>query len=134
MNLKKFKYVSVDVLIGEKTKLTGDLETESAVKIDGRVCGNIRTTRELILSETAVVEGDVQAGSLILAGRLLGNVTAREQLLIKSTGMLEGNIETGSLVIEEGGVFFGMNRSILKEEQPAKANVSEAVAREEREA
>lgn len=124
MNLKKFKYVSVDVLIGEKTRLTGDLDSESAIKIDGVVQGNIRTAREVILSETAVVEGDVQAGSLIVAGRLTGNATAVDQLLIKETGVLEGNIETGSLVIEEGGVFIGMNRSIKKE--PPTENVETA--------
>lgn len=114
MNLKKFKYVSVDVLIGEKTLLTGNLETESAVKIDGRIVGNIQTDREVILSESALVEGDIHAGALIVAGRLTGNVTVTEQLVIKGTGLLEGNIESGSLVIEEGGVFNGMNRSVVK--------------------
>ena len=115
MNFKKFKYVSVDVLIGEKTTLTGDLISESAIKIDGRVKGNIETTREVILTETAVVEGDVCASSLIVAGKLFGDAVASDQLLIKETGALEGNIETGSLVIEEGGVFMGTNHTIKKE-------------------
>ena len=115
MNFKKFKYVSVDVLIGEKTTLTGDLVSESAIKIDGTIKGDIVTTREVILTETAHVEGDVRASSLIVAGKLYGNVLASDQLLIKETGSLEGNIETGSLVIEEGGVFMGTNRSIKKE-------------------
>ncbi len=114
MSLKKFKYVSVDVLIGEKTTLTGDLSSESAIKIDGTVKGNITTTRELILSETANVFGDIEASGLIISGHLSGNATVTEQLVIKPTGVLEGNIETGSLVIEEGGVFTGMNRSIKK--------------------
>ncbi|MBR5236796.1 MAG: polymer-forming cytoskeletal protein [Clostridia bacterium] len=115
MNFKKFKYVSVDVLIGEKTKLTGDLVSESAIKIDGMVKGDITTTREVILTENAQVEGDVRASSLIVAGKLFGNALASDQLLIKETGTLEGDIETGSLVIEEGGVFMGTNRSIKKE-------------------
>ncbi len=118
MNLKKFKYINVDVLIGEKTCLTGDLVSESAVKIDGTVHGNIKTTREVILSESACVEGDISALALIVAGRLNGNVTTREQLLIKSTGVLEGNVETGSLVIEEDGIFNGMNHSAPKEPAP----------------
>ena len=114
MSLKKFKYVSVDVLIGEKTSLTGDLSSESAVKIDGTVKGNITTTCEVILSETANVFGDIVASGLIISGHLTGNATVSDQLVIKPTGVLEGNIETGSLVIEEGGVFTGMNRSIKK--------------------
>lgn len=116
MNLKKFKYINVDVLIGEKTTLTGNLDTESAVKIDGVVCGNITSSKEVILSETATVKGDIFAGSLIIAGSLVGNVSVKEQLIIKSSGSLEGNAETGALVIEEGGCFSGMNHSIIKEE------------------
>ncbi|MBE7021775.1 MAG: polymer-forming cytoskeletal protein [Ruminococcaceae bacterium] len=109
--MKKFKYVSVDVLIGAETVLTGNLVSESAIKIDGTVRGDIQTSREVILSETADVAGNISAGSLIVAGKLLGDVKVQEQLLIKATGYLEGNIETGSLVIEPGGSFFGMNRS-----------------------
>ncbi|MBE7036345.1 MAG: polymer-forming cytoskeletal protein [Ruminococcaceae bacterium] len=116
MNLKKFKYISVDVLIGEKTTLTGNLDTESAVKIDGTVHGDITSLKEVIISETATVEGNVRADNLIIAGRLFGDVTVKEQLVIKSSGSLEGNAETGSLVIEVGGSFSGMNRSVTKEE------------------
>lgn len=115
MNLKKFKYVNVDVLIGKDTCLTGNLQSESAMKIDGTIHGNISTDREVIISDTAIVQGDIVAGALILAGKLLGNAIVSEQLVIKSTGSLEGNIESGSLVIEEGGTFIGMNRSINKD-------------------
>ena len=128
---KKFKYVNVDVLIGEKTTLTGDLVSESAIKIDGTVCGNIRTTREVILTQTAQVEGDIYAASLILSGHLLGNARAEDQLLIKETGVLEGNIETGSLVIEEGGRFFGMNQSLTKEKAPQSPAADEEVSTEQ---
>ncbi len=112
MSLKKFKYVNVDVLIGEKTVLKGDLSSESAIKIDGTVRGNIESQHEVILSETALVEGDITASGLIIAGHLVGNAKTAEQLVIRPTGVLEGNIETGSLIIEEGGMFTGMNRSI----------------------
>ncbi len=126
MNLKKFKYISIDVLIGEKTRLVGNLDTESAVKIDGTVKGDIHSTREIILSETATVDGDIHAASLIVAGHLTGNVVASEQLLIKETGVLKGNVETGSLVIEEGGVFNGMNRSVSREQAEADIEHTEA--------
>jgi len=117
MALKKYKYVNVDVLIGKDTVLTGDLLSQSAIKIDGKVCGNIKTDCELILSETGLLEGNAEADSLIISGKLLGDAKISGQLLIKETGCLEGNIEAGSLVIEAGGQFYGMNRSA----RPAKA-------------
>lgn len=122
---RKFKYVNVDVLIGENTTLNGDLVSESAIKIDGRVNGNITTSREVILTATAQVEGDIAAASLIVSGHLHGNARADEQLLIKESGVLEGNIETGSLVIEEGGSFFGMNQSLKKENAAATVEKNE---------
>lgn len=111
MNLKKFKYVSVDVLIGKDTVLTGDITSRSAIKIDGTVHGNIQTDREVIVSDGAVIEGNLTAGALIVAGTLMGNATITDQLVVKSTGTINGDIETGSLVIEEGGIFIGMNRA-----------------------
>ncbi|MBE7048243.1 MAG: polymer-forming cytoskeletal protein [Ruminococcaceae bacterium] len=115
MNLKKFKFVNVDVLIGEKTTLTGNITTESAIKIDGIMQGNITTTSEVIISETASVEGDVIGSALIVSGKLKGNVTVTNQLVIKENGVLEGDIKTGALVIEEGGIFIGSNHSVKKE-------------------
>ncbi len=112
MNLKKFKYVSVDVLIGKDTVLAGDITSHSAIKIDGIVHGNIQTDREVIVSDGAVIEGNLTAGALIVAGTLTGNATVADQLVVKSTGTINGDIETGSLVIEEGGVFIGMNRAV----------------------
>lgn len=131
MNLKKFKYISVDVLIGEKTTLTGDLVSESAIKIDGTILGNITSDKEVILSESAVVSGNICASALIIAGTLTGNVITKNQLLIKATGRLEGDVEAGALVIEEGGVFLGMNRSPQKPdplpENPEAEDVNEIV-------
>lgn len=118
MNLKKFKYISVDVLIGEKTKLTGDLVSESAIKIDGTLEGNVVSKREVILSQTAKVKGNITASSLVIGGCLEGNVFVENQLLIKEGGRLEGDAEAGALVIEEGGIFFGMNRSPQKSDEP----------------
>ncbi len=125
MSLKKFKYVNVDVLIGEKTTLTGNLMSESAIKIDGKVKGNIESQQEVILSETAAVEGDIIASGLIVAGHLMGNAKTKEQLIIRPTGVLEGNIETGSLVIEEGGMFTGMNRSVKQEAEAPEETIAE---------
>ncbi|MBR6729312.1 MAG: polymer-forming cytoskeletal protein [Clostridia bacterium] len=112
MGIKKYKYVSVDVLIGAETVLTGELISKSAVKIDGAVHGNITTTQEVIVSESGTVEGNITAAGLIVSGKIIGDAKITEQLLIKETGHLEGNIEAGSLVIEAGGEFYGMNRSV----------------------
>lgn len=110
MNLKKYKFVNVDVLIGKDTVVKGDLTSHSAVKIDGEVNGDITTDQEVILTETATVKGNIDAKCLIVSGHITGNVQIAEQLVIKDKGLLEGDVEAGSLVIEEGGVFHGMNR------------------------
>ena len=114
MGIKKYKYVSVDVLIGADTVLTGELNSKSAVKIDGTVQGNITTAQEVIVSESGTVEGNITAAGLIVSGKITGDAKITDQLLIKETGYLEGNIEAGSLVIEAGGEFYGMNRSVKR--------------------
>lgn len=111
MNFGKYKSITVKVLIGENTKFEGNILSEDAIKVDGEVVGNIVTTREVIVGEQAVVLGDIQAASLVVAGTVTGNVKLSGQLSIGATGALKGNVKTASMVIEDGGKFHGMSES-----------------------
>lgn len=105
----RVKAITVKVLIGEKTKLEGNILSEDAIKVDGELVGNIITTREVIIGATGHVMGDIACESLVIAGTVEGNVKANGQLAIHATGTLRGNARAASLVIEEGGVFNGLS-------------------------
>lgn len=88
--------------IAEDTQLTGDIQSNARLMIEGSVEGNIRCS-DLTISPTGRVAGDLQTGAAFVAGAHTGTIIAHKKLTIHPTGSVEGKILTRSLVIEEGG-------------------------------
>jgi len=117
----------VDSLIGECASFNGELNFEGTVRIDGKFEGNICSHNEgtLIISETAMVAGEVDVQNLILHGGIRGNVRAGKSLQISATARLNGDVEYTVLTLAEGAVINGRwNRLEDKEsvKQTAKTN------------
>ncbi len=61
----------------------------------------------VILSERALVKGEILGKKLVIGGRVEGNLRARELVEIKSKGKVIGDIFTPQLVVTEGAQFNG---------------------------
>jgi len=103
------EHPQIDTLIGEHAHFHGDLEFEGGVRIDGKFEGNIRSHEDgtLIVSETAMVIGEVDVPRLVLHGTIRGNVRAGRSLQISTTGRLDGDVEYASMMLAEGAVING---------------------------
>lgn len=94
-------------LIGNGTKITGDINSNGDVRIDGTLVGNIVTSGKFVLGANGVVEGNVTSNNADLSGEVRGTVTIEEMLSLKSTAKINGDIVTGKLAIEPGAMFTG---------------------------
>jgi cytoskeletal protein CcmA (bactofilin family) len=97
----------VSVFWGKDSLLKGKMNSEGIFRLDGKVEGEIYHSGTLIIGETAVIKGKVEATTLVLNGILEGEVTARERMEIHANGKLYGTIFTPIFVIQDGGVFEG---------------------------
>jgi cytoskeletal protein CcmA (bactofilin family) len=61
----------------------------------------------LAISETGVVEADIDVGKAIIEGQLLGDIHATKGVEIGSHARVIGNIQTRSLSIRPGALFEG---------------------------
>ena len=93
--------LNTDVEIKGNLKFTGELTFE------GKLEGEINTDGTLHLGDAAVVNGNINAGSVIVRGKINGNVTAKDKIEIKTKTELFGDIRGAKLVIEEGVTFVG---------------------------
>ena len=93
--------------LGKGCRVTGKLQFEGTVRIEGHVEGEISAQDALIVGESAVVNAQITGSSIVIHGRVTGDVTAQKRLEIRAPGKLFGNIATPSLVIHEGVVFEG---------------------------
>ncbi len=102
-------------LFGPQSEFKGELAVKGLLRVDGSVTGKIQAD-QLILSETAEVQGDLLAKKIIVGGRVKGNLKASELVEIQSKGRVEGDVCTDKLLVVEGGEFNG--RIEMNEEAP----------------
>src|SRR5213593_3217827 len=79
----------------------GELEFEDTMRIDGRFNGKI----ELIVGESATIEGDIHVGRIAISGTVIGKIVATQRVEIHRNGKVYSDIDTPALVIEEGAIF-----------------------------
>ena len=68
--------------LGSGTSITGDIRSESDIRIDGKVQGNVSTKSKLVLGSSGVIDGDVVCQNAFIEGRINGKIDAAELLIL----------------------------------------------------
>jgi cytoskeletal protein CcmA (bactofilin family) len=93
---KKTSCSRIDTVIGEQTRLEGDIHFAGGLHVDGTVKGNIIAEPDsenvLTVSEKGRIEGDVQVPNLVLNGAVEGDVHASERVELASHAKVTGNV------------------------------------------
>jgi cytoskeletal protein CcmA (bactofilin family) len=85
----------------------GELEFEDTMRIDGKFHGKIQSKNELIVGESAHIEGNVHVGRIAISGTVVGKIIADQRVEIHRNGKVYSDVETPALIIEEGAIFQG---------------------------
>src|SRR5437879_10883095 len=95
----------------------GELEFEDTMRIDGRFNGKIMSKNELIVGDSATIEGDIHVGRVAISGTVIGKIVAAQKVEIHRNGKVYSDIDTPALIIEEGAIFQG--NCVMGEKKPA---------------
>jgi cytoskeletal protein CcmA (bactofilin family) len=87
--------------------IVGDLETDGALRVDGRLEGSIHRADLVVVGEGASVIGDITAREVIVGGAVTGNIFAAQRTELQSTGIVAGDIRSAAILVQEGGVVQG---------------------------
>ena len=104
----------------------GEMEFEDTMRIDGKFNGKIMSKNELIVGESAHIEGDIFVGRIAISGTVMGKIVATQRVEIHRTGKVYSDIDTPALVIEEGAIFQG---NCSMGERDRKGNVTNIAAK-----
>ncbi len=85
----------------------GELEFEDTMRIDGKFNGKIMSKNELIVGESAQIDGDIHVGRIAISGTVVGKIVAEQRVEIHRNGKVYSDIDTPALIIEEGAIFQG---------------------------
>jgi len=92
-------------IIAENLNIEGNLFSEGEIQIDGRVTGDVQA-KTLTIGRSALITGDINAGTLIIRGEVNGSIRG-EEITVTSTATVNGDIVHASLSIEPGAKIDG---------------------------
>ena len=107
-NKKKYDELhrtKIDTLIGENTIIEGHMNFEGNMHIVGTVIGNINSEGKeslLILSEGALIVGDVKVNHLIVNGQIDGNVFVEGKVELFDKARINGDVHYTLLELPVG--------------------------------
>jgi cytoskeletal protein CcmA (bactofilin family) len=93
--------------LGSDVEIKGNLKFAGELTFEGKLEGEINTEGTLNLGDSAVVNGNINAATVIVRGKINGNIVAKDKLEIKAKTELFGDIRASKLAIEEGVTFVG---------------------------
>jgi cytoskeletal protein CcmA (bactofilin family) len=110
-------------LIAQGSRIEGNLSFTEGLRIDGEVVGNTSAKPEhpsiLVISEAAVVQGELRADHVIINGTVRGPVHAKELLELQPQARIEGDVYYKALEMHRGATITGQLKPMDEgEEKP----------------
>ena len=96
----------LESIIGKNSDINGELNVSGTLRVDGMVHGKVNAEC-VIVSESAMIKGDIKARAIIVGGKVEGNLFGEEIIEIKSKGTVLGEIFTNKFFVIEGGILNG---------------------------
>ncbi len=87
----------IDTVIGQGTRITGDLHFSGSLHIDGFLKGDVRCDASedalMVVSDSGVVEGELHVPNLVVDGHIKGDVYISNHLVLGEHARVEGNVQ-----------------------------------------
>jgi len=114
------KQPPIKSLIAHGSQMHGNFGFSDGFRLDGSLTGNILGQPDrpsiLVISESAVVVGEVCADHLIINGKVDGPVHARVMLELQPKAKITGDVTYKALEMHQGAIVAGMLRPILADQ------------------
>jgi len=111
---------TIDTLIGGGSVIQGSLEFTGGLRVDGHIKGGVsaqdNNNGTLVLSETGVIEGDINVPHVIVNGTVNGNITSAVHIELQSKAKITGDIKYKAVEMQLGAV---LNGALVSETQAA---------------
>ncbi len=101
----------IDSLIGAGTTVQGDINFGGGLRVDGHVRGHIHSssgmTATLVVSEKAVVDGEIRVSHVVVDGTVNGPIYASEYLELLPNAKVTGDLNYKTLEMQVGATVDG---------------------------
>jgi cytoskeletal protein CcmA (bactofilin family) len=105
------KQPPIKSLIASGTVITGDIAFADGLRVDGHIHGNLTASKDtpslLVVSESAVIMGEIDADHVIINGAVQGPVRANQLLELQPKAKIIGDITYRALEMHQGAIISG---------------------------
>ena len=95
-NKRKNASARVDTIIGQQTRIEGDIHFTGGLLVDGKIKGGViaevGSASVLTVSEHGCIEGDVRVPTVILNGAVTGDVCSDEHIELAAKARVDGDV------------------------------------------
>lgn len=113
--------MTIDTLIGAKTRIKGDISFSGGFRVDGSIIGSVVSDGApdavISISDQGSVEGEVRAPHVIINGVMKGDVIASERVELAAQARVHGNVHYKVLEMAAGAQITGR---VVREDEPRK--------------
>ena len=97
-------------------ELTGEINFKDMLRVNGHIAATVSSPKgTLIVDHSALVEGDIDVGVVVISGTVTGDVVGHERVELGPAAVINGNISTRTLTMKPGAVFQGDCRMLKNE-------------------
>ena len=90
------------------SKIIGTIITDSDIRVDGTIEGDVKCTGKLVIGEQGKIKGTVECHNAEIMGNLEGKIDVKHALSLRATGNIKGDINTQTLMVEPNAIFNGL--------------------------
>ena len=94
-------------VLNSDVEIKGNLKFAGELTFEGKLDGEVLTEGLLNVGDSAVINGNINAESIVVRGKINGNIIAKNKIDLKAKAEVFGDIRAARLVIEEGVTFVG---------------------------
>ena len=89
------------------TVVKGEVRSESDIRIDGRIEGQLFCDAKVVIGATGFIQGTIRCKDAVIEGQVEGDIFVDNLLKRRQSAKLNGKIQTAKLIVEAGAVFTG---------------------------
>lgn len=111
-------------IIAKGTKITGTIDIECKLHVDGQVDGTVKSSSVVTIGSSGIIKGEVFAEKLVVSGEMQGNADCTN-IEILTGGKVNGDIVSTNLVIESQAIFEGHSKIRVNEGKVGKTKATQ---------
>ncbi len=87
------------------TMVEGTINSDSDIRIDGKIKGKLICDSKVIIGPSGEVEGEIDCLNAVIEGKFEGKLNVKELLNVRESAAINGEVNTNKLIVQSGAVF-----------------------------